>query len=52
MRGDGGGELSRGQDRGEDLQADVGGEEKEHGGGGEGKVAGVRFVIAAEKPVG
>ena len=50
--GDGVGELARGEDGGEDLQADVGGEQEGEGGGGEPEIGGVGFVVAAEEPVG
>ena len=50
--GDGGGKLARGEDWGENLQTDVSGEKEDEGGGREAEVRGVRFVVAAEKPIG
>ena len=49
---DSGGKLPGGQDGGERLQAYVGGEQEGDCCGGQGDVAGVGFVVAAEEPVG
>ena len=46
------GELVRGEDGREDLQAEVGGEQEGEGGGGEPEIGGVGLVVAAEEPVG
>ena len=49
LRGDGFGELGGGEDRGEGLQAEVGGEQEAEGSGGEGESGGVGFGLSAEE---
>ena len=49
---DGGGELLRGEDGGEDLQAEMRGDEEGKGCCDKPEVGGVGFVVEAEKPVG
>ena len=52
LRGDGFGELSGGEDGGEGLEAEVGGEEEAEGSGGEGEVGGVGLGAAAKEEGG
>ena len=49
---DGFGEVRGGQDRGEGLQAEVGGEQEAEGSGGEGEGGGVGLGSAAEEQCG